>query len=77
LGEIDASVEERTHGEFAWLRQACAAGQGQLHNVAQDDGCTVGRDLDDVIGGVGMRLGEVGDDHFVDAMRVWRGRLGI
>ena len=34
---------------------------------------TVGGDLDDVVGGVGMGLGEVSDDDFVDALLVWHG----
>jgi len=39
----------------------------------QDHRRAVGRDFDDVIGGIGMRLGEVSDDHFVDAplVSVW------
>ena len=68
LGEIDASVEKGAHGEFAGLGQACAPSQSQLDHVAQDHGRTVGGDFDDVIGGVGMRLGKVGDNDFVDAL---------
>ena len=70
LGEIDASVEKRAHGELARLGEAGAAGQGQLDHVAQNHRRAVGRDFDDVVGGVGVRLGKVGDHDFVDALFV-------
>src|SRR5215472_3090264 len=35
--------------------------------MAQDDGRSVAGDFDDIVGGVGVRLGEVGDDDFVNS----------
>ena len=69
LGEVDASVEEGAHGELARLGKARAAGESEFDDVAEDDGRSVGGDFDDVVSGVGMRLGEIGDDDFVDALR--------
>ncbi len=76
MGEIDASVEKCAHGEFSGLGETRAAGQGQFDYVTQNYRRSVSRDFDDVIGGVGMGFGEVGDDNFVDALvwLVWRGR---
>ena len=67
LGEIDAAVEEGAHGELAGLGEARSGGDAQLDDVPEHDRRAVGGDLDDVVGGVGMGLGEVGDDDFVDA----------
>ena len=67
LGEVEASVEEGAHGEFAGFGEAGAAGEREFDDVAQDDGRAVGGDFDDVVGGVGVRLLEVSDDDFVDA----------
>ena len=75
LGQIDAAVEEGAHGEFAGLGEARAARQRQLDYVAQDDGRAVAGDFDDVVGGVGVRLGEVGDDDFVDAVACVAGSI--
>ncbi len=52
LGEIDSPVEKSAHRELARLRQARAPNQSKFDNVAQDYGRAVGRDLDDVVGGV-------------------------
>ena len=41
--------------------------EGEFDDVAEDYGRAVGGDFDDVVGGVGMGLGEVGDYDFVDA----------
>ena len=68
LGQVDASVEEGAHGELAGLGQARAAGERHLDNVTQNDRRAVAGDLDYVVGGVGVRLGEEGDDDFVDAL---------
>ena len=68
LGEIDAAVEEGAHGELAGLGEARSASQRHLHHVPQDDGRAVTGDLDYVVGGVRVRLGEIGDDDFVDAV---------
>ena len=68
LREIDAAVEKGAHGELAGLGQARAGGHAQFDDVPQDDRRSVGGNLDDVVGGVGMRLGEIGDDDFVDAV---------
>src|ERR1019366_7141848 len=67
LGQVEAAVEEGAHGKFSGLGQAGALGQGEFDYVAQDYGGAVGGDFDDVVGGVGVGLGEVGDYDFVDA----------
>jgi hypothetical protein len=76
LGEIDAAVQKRPHSEFAGLGESRASGQSQLHDMAQDHRRAMGGDFDDVIGSVGMRLGEVRDHYFVNALLgiVWSGR---
>ena len=71
LRQIDASVEKSAHGEFARFGKTPALGQRQLDDVPQHHGRTVSGDFHDVVGGVGMRLGEIGDDDFVDAVFVW------
>ena len=48
-------------------------GEREFNDVAQNDRRSVRGDFDDVVSGVGMRLGEVGDDDFVDALVVWCG----
>ena len=68
LRQIDAAVEESAHGEFAGFGQSCAARQRHLHNMAQNNRRTVTRDLDHVVGGIGMRLSEEDDDNFVEPL---------
>ena len=68
LREIDAPVQKRPHGELARLGQARSGGHAEFHNVPQHHRRSVRRNLDDVVGRVGMRLGEVSDDDFVDAL---------
>src|SRR5258708_27615933 len=78
LGEINASVEKGAHGEFAGLGEASAASESEFNNMAKDHGRSVGGDFDDVVGGIGMRLGEVGDYDFVYARcRALLGRTGV
>ncbi len=67
LGEIDAAVEEGAHGELSGLGEARSGGDAQFDDVPEHDRRAVGGDLDDVVGGVGMGLGEVSDHDFVDA----------
>ncbi len=67
LGEIEAAVEEGAHSEFAGFGETRAAGECEFDDVTEYDGRAVGRDFNDVVGGVGMGLLEIGDDDFVDA----------
>ncbi len=67
LGQIDAAVEKRAHGELAGLGKPRAGRDAKLHDVSQYNRRAVRRDLDDVVGGVRVRFGEVSDHHFVDA----------
>src|ERR1700722_10204819 len=67
LGEIDASIQKGPHGELARFSQASAGGDAHRDDVPQDYWRSVGGDFDDVVGSVGVRLREVGDDDFVDA----------
>ncbi len=75
MREIDASVKKGAHGEFARFGKARATSQGQFYNVLQNYRRTMGGDFDDVVGGVGVGFGEVGNDDFIDALieLVWRG----
>jgi hypothetical protein len=68
LRQVDASVEESAHSEFARLGQACASGEGKVDDVAQNNGRSVGGDFDNVVGRVGVGFGKVGNDNFVDAI---------
>ena len=68
LGEIDAPIEERAHGEFAGLGQASPSGEGKINHVSEDHWRTVSRDFDDVIGGVGVRFGKVSHHHVINAL---------
>ena len=68
LSQIDASIQERAHGELAGLGKACSASERHLNHVAEDDRRSVTGNLDHVVGGVGVRLGEEGNDYFVDAI---------
>src|SRR5438552_11926601 len=70
LGEINAAVEEGPHGELAGFRETCSCGKRKLNDMAQNNWRSVRRNLDDVVGGVGVRPGEVGDDNFVDSVLV-------
>ena len=58
LSQIDASIEKSAHGEFAGLGEAGAAGERKFDDVAQNDGRAVGGDFYDVVGRVGVGLGE-------------------
>jgi len=67
LGQVEASVEKGAHGEFSGLGETGAAGEREFDDVAEDYRRAVGGDFYDVVGGVGVGLGEVGDYDFVDA----------
>ena len=67
LGEIDAAVEKGAHGEFARAPRGARREPAPLDHVAQNHWRAVGGNFDDVVGGVGVWRGEVGDDDFVDA----------
>ncbi len=73
LCEVNAPIQKRPHGELARLGEAGPVGEGQLDDVGKDDRRPMKRDFDDVIRRVGMRLSEIGDNDFIDAIRVWRG----
>ncbi len=68
LREIDAPVEKRAHGELSGLGQPRSGSDAEFDDVPEHHGRSMRRDFDDVVGGVGMRLGEVCDDDFVDAL---------
>ena len=68
LREIDAPVEKGAHRELAGIRHAYALRQGDLDHPGEQHGRAVAGDLDDVIGSVGVRLGEIGDHHLVEAL---------
>ena len=70
LGEIDAAVEEGAHGELSGFGETRPGGDAQLDNMPQHDRRSVRSNLNDVVGSVGMRLGEVSDHDFVDTMLV-------
>ena len=67
LHEIEAAVQEGAKRELARLGKPRAGGDGRAHDLAQQRQAAVGADLDDILGGVGMRSREVGGDDFVDA----------
>jgi hypothetical protein len=67
LGKVDPPIQKGAHCELARLGQARAARESELDDVPQNDRGAVRRDLDDVIRGVGMWFGKVGDDDFVNA----------
>src|SRR5579872_2111874 len=69
LRQIDAAVEKSAHGELARFGKPRSCGQAHLDNVSQYDRRPVRADFYDVVGGVGMWFGEVGDDDFVDTLR--------
>ena len=74
LGQVDAAVQKSAHRELAGFGGARSCCDAQFHDVAQDDRRSVGRDFNDIVGRVGMGLGEVSHDNFVDALSaVWRG----
>jgi hypothetical protein len=50
---------------------SCTRRYGEFHDVPQNHGRTVGGDFDHVVGGVRVRLGEVGNYYFVDTLLVW------
>ena len=58
LHEIEAAVQERAKRELARLGKPRAGGDGRAHDLAQQRQAAVGADLDDVLGGVGMRSRE-------------------
>src|SRR6202167_1994169 len=70
LGEIDAAMEEGAHGELSGLGETCSGRNAQLDDVPEHDRRSVGGDLDDVVGGIGMGFGEVSDTDFVYESRI-------
>jgi carbonic anhydrase len=73
LGEIDASIQEGSHGKFAWLGEPRPCSDAEFDDVAKHNRRTVSGNFDDVVGGVGVRFGEVGYDDFIDACRALLG----
>ena len=69
LRQIDAAIQKSAHGEFPRLREPRPGGDAKLDNVAKYHRRTVGRDFNDVVCRVRMRLGKIGYDHFVDTCR--------
>ena len=67
LRKVDSPVQKGAHGELAGLRESRATSHCEFHNVPKNHGRPVGGDFDNVVGGVGIRFGEVGDDNFIDA----------
>ena len=72
LRQVDTAVQEGAHGELAGLGQPGATGQSELDHPPQHYRRAVAGNLDYIVGGVGMRLGEVGDDHLVEALARFR-----
>ena len=70
LGEIDTAVQKGTHGELAGFGEASAVLKGEFDDVSEDHGRSVGRNLDEIVGGVRVRFLEKGDDNFIDALAV-------
>src|SRR5271157_4266402 len=68
LREINAAIEKSAHGELTGFCQPRATRESILDDVAKDDRRTVARNLDHVVGGVRVRLGEEGDDNLVEAL---------
>ena len=75
LSEVDAAVEEGAHGELAGFGKARAPRKGEFDDMSQHDRRAVGRDLHDVIGGVGVRLLKETHDDFIDAGILYRSLL--
>ena len=69
LGEIDAAIEKRAHGELARLGEARPRSNAHLDDMPKHHRRAMCRDLDDVVRRIGMRFREVSDDDFVDACR--------
>ena len=59
LREVDAAVEKSAQGEFAGFSEAGAGADSAVETMPEDDGGAVAGDFDDVLGGVGLRGGEV------------------
>ena len=58
-------------GKIVHRASGRAAGYGELDDVTQNHGRSVRRNFNNVVGSIGVRFGEVGDDDFVDPL-VWR-----
>ena len=66
LHEVQAPVQEGAQRELARFGEPRAGAYGGAHDAPHQRQAAVGADLDDVLGGVGMRRGEIRDDDFVD-----------
>ena len=66
LRQIDPAIQKGAHGELAGFGQPRPSRHTQFHNIPQHHGRSVSRNLHHIVSCVGMRLGEVGDYHFVD-----------
>ena len=67
LRQIDAAVEERSHGELARLGQACTSRNRHLNDMSQNNRRSMAGNFDHVVGRVRVRLREKRRDDFVDA----------
>ena len=67
LHEVHAPVQEGAQRELARLGKPRAGVDGGAHDAAHQRQAAVGADLDDILGGVGMRSRKVRGDDFVDA----------
>src|SRR5579872_6699115 len=68
LREIDASMQKAAHGELAGFSHARSARQSLLHQILENDGRSVRRNLDHVLSCVRVGLLEESGDHFVDTL---------
>jgi hypothetical protein len=68
LREVELAGEKRALGEFARLGETRAEIEGAAQQQVQNDGRAVRGDFDEIVGGVGVGRGKIGDDGFVDLL---------
>jgi hypothetical protein len=66
LGQIEATIEEGTFGEFPRLRQSRPTGDERLEDAGHDADAPMAADLDDVFARVRVRRPHVGHQHLIE-----------